>query len=329
MTVFLYYLFSRDTILTIMTALLGYYSIKLAAYVVLIKSRDIFTVLTKSMAILAEVTVKEIKSYDRRHGLLKGALCLMCGFSMAGYLILNGISQDVLALVMGLRTKESGDQTIATIGLMIYYVAFCGFITQVHFYNTTLYVAAQLADNVRSKLIQTKISVTPDYLLMRRSLEACNLLMQTVNMELGTIPFSLLAMAFVSFSCSISYLVTCKGILAVTPFYAAITFGSMNLVFLFYLFQVIELSIRVHNSMAEAWQLAKDYASDPETTITTPESRKAWTSLQFFLMTESVVPAKAGNNIVIDRSLILSFFNQVIPFTVMMFTTVKELDRLI
>ena len=50
-------------------------------------------------------------------------------------------------------------------------------------------------------------------------------------------------------------------------------------------------------------------------------------SLKFFLITESVVPAKAGNAIIIDGSLIMSFFAQVVPFTVMLFTTMKEMER--
>jgi hypothetical protein len=54
---------------------------------------------------------------------------------------------------------------------------------------------------------------------------------------------------------------------------------------------------------------------------------KTQKSLKFFLITESVVPAKAADTIAIDHSLILSFFHQLIPFTVMMFTTMEEFER--
>lgn len=47
---------------------------------------------------------------------------------------------------------------------------------------------------------------------------------------------------------------------------------------------------------------------------------------KFWLVTQSVVSAKASGNIVIGRSLILSFFYVLLPTTIMMFTTIREFE---
>lgn len=73
--------------------------------------------------------------------------------------------------------------------------------------------------------------------------------------------------------------------------------------------------------------MAQDCAADPLAIVTTDQAKKMRKSLKFFLMTESIVTVKACNTITIDRSLVLNFFSQAIPFTVMLFTTIKELER--
>lgn len=77
---------------------------------------------------------------------------------------------------------------------------------------------------------------------------------------------------------------------------------------------------------SKAWTAASDAVavSPDDMQINSLQARKG---LKFYLMTESPVLVKACDNIIIDRSLILCFFNQLIPFTVMMFTTIRELER--
>ena len=162
--------------------------------------------------------------------------------------------------------------------------------------------------------------------MMNNSLKSFNKMMQSVNEEVGILPFSLLGLEFLVFTCGISLLVTSSGIES-TTYITGFGVGAMNLLYLVTFFQVIELSTESRRAMSEAWQMAEECVSDPFTLNVSNQAMRMRKSLKFFLITESVVPAKACDTIVIDRSLILSFFAQAIPFTVMLFTTVKELEQ--
>lgn len=73
--------------------------------------------------------------------------------------------------------------------------------------------------------------------------------------------------------------------------------------------------------------MAEDFIRTPETGMGFKGSKNEKKALKFYLSTERVVCAKACGSIVIDGSLILSFFSELIPFTVMLFTTLKEFGR--
>ena len=105
-----------------------------------------------------------------------------------------------------------------------------------------------------------------------------------------------------------------------------ITVGSVNVFFLLLAMSLVILAGRSDATGGNAWRLATACVLDPLAPAPFPPS-DALTSLKFYLTNESLVPAKAVGTIVIDRSLVLRFFEQVIPFTVMIFTTMNEFER--
>ena len=136
-----------------------------------------------------------------------------------------------------------------------------------------------------------------------------------------------MATEFVVFANGISFLVTSSNAIQLTFHFAGFTISTLNTIYLVSVFQTIELSTETKKTMSQVWQMAEECVSDPHAVIPSDESMKMRESLKFYLLTESVVPAKACGTIVIDRSLTLNFFAQVIPFTVMLFTTIKEMER--
>ena len=324
----IYILLFMDTVLITCTAALGLYVLTLVSYVsVISKVSNLFAILTRTFETLDKVSMKKIKSHERRHASLKAAFMMIIIILGAVYLLQNGIGPETIALISGLRAKPGTDPTIVLIPLTLFIVSVFLYMLCIQFYISVLFVTTQVAEQVRDKLIQANNSLETDYEGIKKSLELFNKLMQTINEEIGMLPFCLLGMEFICFCAGISFLVTSSGDIEVSPYFAAISVGAMNVLYLICVVQIIELSTESQKAIFHAWQMAHECVSDPMAFIPSLESKRMCKSLKFFLITETVVPAKAADTITIDRSLILNFFNQAIPFTVMLFTTMKEMDR--
>lgn len=323
-----YILLFEDSIVLTCTSLIAFTSIKLVAHITVIRRMGkIFIMLNKLVGRMNQKTVWMIRKFDLFHGTAKLMFAITNSILTQIYLAANGIGQEVTATMLGIHTEAAADRTLAMIPMTVMGVAFYVFVFMLQFYASVLFIAALYAEQVRVKFTRSMNSLFPDYGMMRKYLQNYNNLMRVVNHELGILPMALLAMEFVMFAHAISFMVSNRDKLVMSPYFAMLTFGCMNFLYLWCFFHVVSLNCECRKKISVAWAIAEECAADPFAVVLSHESERMRKSLKFFLLTEKIVHLKAADSIVIEKSLVLSFFNQLIPFTVMLFTSIRELDR--
>jgi hypothetical protein len=150
--------------------------------------------------------------------------------------------------------------------------------------------------------------------------------MDVVNKDMGVLPFAILAIVFVFFSGNIAYIVVDGKNMSLT--FTAITVWYLNVLFLVIVYQIISMASKSRNIMCRCWDMAEECVTESLTEMENKVFHEERKALIFYLTTRRVVCAKACDIIVIDGSLVLSFFSELIPFTVMLFTTLKQFIRL-
>lgn len=114
-------------------------------------------------------------------------------------------------------------------------------------YISVLYVITQVATKIISYFVTSRSAAVPDLELMLRSLDWYNRLMQATNDDIGILPFCVLGMEFVIFSCRISLIIVSSDEQLISPTFAALTVGSCNLLYLFLASQMMEASTAINN----------------------------------------------------------------------------------
>lgn len=323
-----YSLFFMEPVLTTGTGILAIYSLNSVTYVsILCKKKNISSILKSALDNMDKPVVRKIQHYDLVHASVKVGFALTVFTLLLVYLVEVGFGPETAAIILGIRSKPGTHHPYVLPVLLIFYLALVVSLLLIQFYISVLFFAVQSAHQALQRLCKGSSLVQYDYESMKRQLEDFNKLMQTVNHELGIVPFHMLAMEFIFFANGISFLITSSGDIEISPYYATLTIGGVNALYLVSLYQVIELSTECNRKMLSAWKIAEECVADPHAIVQTEEAVRMRKALKFFLVTESVVPPKACDTITIDRPLVLSFFSQLIPFTVMIFTTVKELER--
>ena len=324
----IYSILFGDTFPVTAAAMLGMFSTKLVSYVTLFsKEQKLFNVLAATLNHMDKTAIRKIKRYDQKNCTINMIFITTVAILTYAYLIVFGFKQEIITLVLGIRSRPDTNLTFLLIPITLFFVFVCFYVLFLQFYASVLLFASQFAILVHEHLVRADRSIYIDYETIRKALQHFNKLMQTINQEAGVLPFSLLAMEFIMFANGISFLVISNGKFDVSPLFAVLSVGSMNVLYITFVCRVICLSSKTHTTISQAWKMAEAYASDPLSINSTGESRRMRKSLKFFLITESAVPAKACNTFVIDASLILSFFAQVVPFTVMLFMTMKEMEQ--
>lgn len=323
----LYGIVFYDKVLIVNAVHVTIFSATLLSYVLTFaKTRRLFKILEFAFQRMDKNTLSKIREFDNRHVTIKFCYFAIVVMGLITYFKTIGADLEASVLSMGFKKEFPSYCT----KLVFVCVIWTGWITMflVQFYISILFVTVQIAEQVKFKFLQWTMTGEPDYNMMRRSLEWYNKLLKIVNEEAGMIPFGILAMEFMMFACGISFVVTGSE-LGVLPMLALLTTGMLNVSFIRTFYQLIHLAHKSRRNIRRAWKIAEESVADPFSMQHDGSSHamKTRKSLKFFLITESVVPAKAVDNIVIDHSLILNFFNQLIPFTVMMFTTLKEFER--
>lgn len=291
-------------------------------------SEDMAVTMTSILNELPFTSIKRIHSFVRHQFAMKLLSSSVLLLSVVVYFNYVGIVPEVTILVLGNRSPDPVSLTHVLVPYILFVLTVAQFTLMVQSYSVTLFSVLQLAHEVRHELFKEVIAGHPDHRFIKQRLQSFNDRMRAVNLESGILSFALLSIIFTGFSTGITFFVTNGSRLRDPPYFTLVTTVALNVRCLTLAFRVIQLGHKTQEVMNKAWILASDAV-----TIRTPaddmtseymESKKG---LKFFLMNESPVPVKACDNIIINRSLILSFFNQLIPFTVMLFTTVREFER--
>lgn len=318
-----------DTVYLMACTQIALYSLELVTYIrVVIKSRKVFPLLDQAFQLLDKEQIVAMRKFDKRHFLIKlgyGVICMILG---TAYFLVKGIGPESTALAVAIRKSVDMSDTIVILFITAFALDFVLFALLIQAYVSVLNVMETIASQTQSTILRSRSHSPPDYELILRSLEWYNELMQAVNECIGMLPFAVLGMMFVYFSCGITFLITSGDELHISPAFAALSVGFSNVVYIIFTYEIIQKASTIWKSMSRCWKNAGDCVSEPVVGLTpTKESLEMRKSLKFFLTTEKAIEVKACDTIAMDRSLILSFLSQLIPLTVMMFTTVKEFDR--
>lgn len=319
----------RDTILVSSMSLAALCTLKLVTYVNLMcKKGNLFRLLDLTLAKLDKKRIRMIRSYDRWHMTLILTYNLATMAVACAYIYQVGVGPEVVAIALATRSRTVHQPVLAVTVVLLFMACITLFALLMQFYVNVLFVALQTASCVKAHVIESVSQSQPDFASVRRHLEWYNSLMSAINADTGILPFALLGMEFIGFTAGTTFLVTSTTYLHTTPYFVLLIAGSFNLMYLYFGYTFIRLSCEARRTMQVAWKVAADAVTDPLSPGTvSDELRKARKALKFFVLTETVVPVMAVESIVIDGSLVLGFVSEVIPFTVMMMTTVKELQQ--
>lgn len=199
------------------------------------------------------------------------------------------------------------------------------------YYITVQYLLKQIASNyvlfIRNsqytkQMLRKQIPVeVPSQDIFRKSLERFKFyddMVETINDQLGIIPFSTLVDDFVSIMCCISFLVIYHS--SFTFSFVVPTIGFMISLKLILLHFSIKVGCDSYDQMKKARNEAVNLLSD-----TSFHSRnESWSNLSLYLSKKSVSKSTVWNLFKMKRTIILSFAESVIPFTVMIVTTCME-----
>lgn len=316
----MYDILFRDTVISAAMIGVGLYSIELATYLsILKKSKNLDPMMGQVMGILTKDEARKVKSFDRRSFILK--LVAMTSFIVLILVHLKAAdfksTKETTKRVSLIEDLIQKIQSLSfTVGLLVFYMLMQAYIS-------LLNVSVVFANHIRSRFSKNEIQAGVHFEHVIRSLKRYNSFMTAINSNIGILPFAVFAVLFVFFAGGISFMVVDgnKYSSQFTAFALAIVI-VMPLVFAV---EAIRKASKSRGVMKDCWQMAEDCIASSEMTGNGLDEKKE--TLKFYLSTRGVVRAKGCNSVVIDRSLILSFFSELIPFTVMLFTTLKEFER--
>ena len=323
-----YSMLFHETMLVINLSFITYYSIQTLSWTwMLTRSGKMYVVIMWTAERLNKRTVSKVNAYDRRHMIILLAYVSSTVTLLSVYFCLIGLKPELTVMALGYYTQGEPVPKYALVPCALFYVANLFWSPMQQMYISILFLSVQVADKAHRDTERERSSLRPDYDLIRSRLHWYNELMKGTNDGAGILPFSLLAMEFAAFSTSITFLVNGGSQFQFSPYFAALTIGFMNLLYIMMVLQFISLADKSYSTASNAWQVAHACITDPILSCDkTAERERMRESLKFFMTTESVTRAQAFG-IIIEGSLILAFFSQLIPFTVMLFTTLKELEK--
>ena len=190
-------------------------------------------------------------------------------------------------------------------------------------------VIEEIRNRRRTRVLKTvkdgKVyELTDDFELIQKTLGRYFAFVREINETLGAIPLTMFVALFLDIILAVSL---------VTLFenwsfgFAAVSLGCSVLNQLIGVFQVIHAPTVATGIVEEAIILADKLAATPlpeKATFNLLESRR---SLTVFLQKQTSVPFSAQSTFVLEPSVVLSFFNAVVPFTVMFITTIAHINK--
>lgn len=202
-------------------------------------------------------------------------------------------------------------------------------------YLITVTTGRLYADHSRKKMISIVKSMenmnAPSVLsheipfsVIQRQIEKYFEFVRNVNENLSVIPFALFAVTFVNFISGIAYVslnAEVKIGFTIISFMSAIL--NPIIVILQIMSETTEAKIIMENVIVSAMKLS----CNPLSRMVSFEILEARRSLTVFLQQQSVVPFAALSLFSLGPSVYLSFCNAIVPFTVMIITTIAQIVR--
>ena len=207
-----------------------------------------------------------------------------------------------------------------------------------HFYWTTVTVAKVYARHSKDKIRLMTKNINCEYKIptarvfeeIQKSLDEYFRFVREINRLVGSIPLALFAILFMDIVIGLSFLVM-QDLTSIPTGYVilGLTIGNQ----FWSIFQIVCVTTRSNNLIEEAVVMADKFAckklSDMTNThlanLALMESRR---SLTVFLQKQTIVRFTAQSTFVLEPSVVLSFLNSVIPFTVMFITSIIQASRM-
>ena len=182
--------------------------------------------------------------------------------------------------------------------------------------STILLITARESPQIKSKTIP--LSSTQIY-RVKHVLEKYFYLVHNVNTFLGCIPFSMFALLFTNILFCVSLLSFNNNLSIgfIFVFLGSALFSQIQSIML-----VVREASKAKKTIKEALALANTLSTEPVTMVTSFDILEARRSLTVYLQQQDFPNFTACNIFDIEPSVVLTFLNSVIPFTVMMITAI-------
>ena len=316
-------LWFKQPILTSCLGSLGYHTLNIVVFIRMMQKANNLSLMDKMLRQIDDFSQRKVRKTERNRFIITFLLILIVLAMLLTYFLTYGIRSEAVALFLGhlMADNEQPDQHLVLISFTIFVFAITGNSFLIQIYCSVLVATIEMAKQAREIC-----SNSNNYACMKQAFKNYNKVMQTVNETIGIIPFHLLANIFLGFANGISFLVNSTSDVHISPLFALLTIGMLDIVNTFSALQIVELGRESKEVIDEAREIAQDkvtgVSKDPSASLSDERS-----ALKSLLLLEPAVAARACDIIQLDRSLILSFFAQLIPFTVMMFTTLREIEN--
>lgn len=271
-----------------------------------------------------------LRRFDAVCCCIRSAILLLNASSIIVYFALYGVEDNLVKLALCRPYDGSLAMRILTAGHVFMYLimhsAFFGLLQ--------MYLSLQFCSLVYARetchlfrLFKRLDYTTPHvYNTMKQRMELYNSFKSALNRRLGFLPFALMANLFCIFCITPVFMFFKRT--TVDRTFLMLLLGCMNVI----LFNLLHLIVHVVSSSHENMLSARELAIQIVTTLLPLDRRnyhklkECRQSLRVYLQCECITPSTAWNCFIVDRCMVLSFFNALIPFTVMLLTTLKELE---
>lgn len=268
-----------------------------------------------TIEVLTHEEQKEIKRYDKRQFILV-IISFIIQLSIAAFYPIYYGGREFYFLLLG----QSAPSVIASqvLGVSFYLIA-CNFSAVILYYTMVVKLMVVYGKHCNRifKLLRT-IATPKRILCAKRFFEFHSEYMECINETLGVIPLFFLLILFSYTVAGFSFIMTFES--NFSPLFLITHVGLIAVQAFIIATDMIETCTDATEIMTRAKFEMIQVLSDPDD-LSNFEMREAKRGLSVFISNYDVTPVLAWKMFTVKRSLIPSFFDSVIPFTVMILTT--------
>lgn len=194
-----------------------------------------------------------------------------------------------------------------------------------HLYYRIIRVAREYSEDRREKiqLIRTEEYSHPHSLdFIRKSIIECNQVIKSINTHLGVVPFFMLSLIFVSIIFGTTFVVAYRNS---NTTYTVITYFALIGNQIYAMYNIVRESSRLSDVMTLMIEEAQHATIATDLDDRSIELRRSRRNLTIFLHDNRSPSLTAAGGFSLSVSLVFSFFNAVVPFTIMGITSVTEI----